>query len=292
MAAKPTAYRAGMAAFAAFASLAMPAASASAQAAAAAALPSVAAGPSYADIVDLADAAPLVLRAEIRKVARLDPARAAGVAPGKARLYVEARTQALLLGKTAIGESLRYLVDVPLDARGKVPSLRKASVLLFARPVPNLPGELQLVAPDAQIAWTPDTEARVRAALAELLAPGAPQPVRAVREAIHVPGTLAGTGETQFFLQTSDASAASITVLHRAGQPPAWSASFTEVLENADGPPRRETLAWYRLACFLAPTLPAGVNLSEGADAKARADEDWRFVMTELGSCPRSRSAG
>ena len=129
---------------------------------------------SYADIVDLADKTPIILRAEIRKIARLDPARSVGVKPGQARVYVEARTQALLFGASAIGESLRYLVDVPLDARGKLPNLRKSVVLLFARPVANLPGELQLVAPDAQIAWAPDTEARVRGVIAELLAPGAP----------------------------------------------------------------------------------------------------------------------
>ena len=244
---------------------------------------------SYADIVDLADKTPIILRAEIRKIARLDPARSVGVKPGQARVYVEARTQALLFGASAIGESLRYLVDVPLDARGKLPNLRKSVVLLFARPVANLPGELQLVAPDAQIAWAPDTEARVRGVIAELLAPGAPGRVTAVREAIHVPGTLAGTGETQFFLQTPDGSAASITVLHRADGPPSWSASFTEVLESASPPPQRDTLAWYRLACFLPDRLPGSVNVSETAAARALADGDWRQVKAQLGACGRTR---
>ncbi len=78
---------------------------------------------SYADLADLADHAPLVLRAQVRSVAVVEPARAPGLRPGWARLYIEARTAALLAGPAFAGDSLRYLADVPLDARGKVPKL-------------------------------------------------------------------------------------------------------------------------------------------------------------------------
>ena len=49
-------------------------------------------GPTYADLATLADAAELVLRVQIRKATVLRPERAPGVAPGFARLYVEANT--------------------------------------------------------------------------------------------------------------------------------------------------------------------------------------------------------
>jgi hypothetical protein len=55
--------------------------------------------PSYADLVDLADSAPLVVRATIRRQAQLEPERARGVRPGWARLYLTGRVEGLLLGK-------------------------------------------------------------------------------------------------------------------------------------------------------------------------------------------------
>ncbi len=243
----------------------------------------------YADLADLADSAPIVLRAEVRKMAPVDPARARGVRPGWARYYVEARTSALLSGATSLGEALRYLVDLPLDARGKPPALKKKQVLLFARAIPARPGELQLVAPDAQLPWDARTEARLRSILAELIAPGAPGAITGVREAINVPGTLAGEGDTQIFLSTASGEAASITVQHRPGVRPEWGASFSEVLARVGQPPARDTLAWYRLACFLPNVLPSAANLSETAAARAQAEADYRMVLGELGVCARTR---
>lgn len=116
----------------------------------------------YADLVGLSDAAPLVIKAQIRKQATVEPARAPDLAPGHARLYVEAQTRALVSGNAPLGENLRYLVDLPLDAKGKVPKLKKQEVILFARSVPGRPGELQLVDPAAQLPYSPELEARLR----------------------------------------------------------------------------------------------------------------------------------
>ncbi|MES2493740.1 MAG: hypothetical protein V4579_10730 [Pseudomonadota bacterium] len=244
---------------------------------------------SYADLADLADRAPVVLRAQVRKVAAVEPERAPGLRPGWARIYVEAQTQALLAGPAQTGSALRYLADVPLDAKGKAPRLTRRSVLLFARPVVERPGELQLVAPDAQLAWGPATEQRVRAILGELLAADAAPRVHKVREAIHVPGTLAGEGETQLFLETAGDQPATISVVHKPGEAARWSASFSEVLDTAGTPPPRETLAWYRLACFLPDGLDAGVNVSATAEDRAQAEADYAMVRAELGECPRAR---
>ena len=110
---------------------------------------------SDADLIDLADYADLVVRAKIRRQSEVAPERAPGVRPGHARYYIEADTVSLLAGTTPVGEQVRYLVDLPFDARGKKPKLRKQEVLLFARPVAGRPGELQLVAPDAQLTTGP-----------------------------------------------------------------------------------------------------------------------------------------
>lgn len=243
----------------------------------------------YADIADLADSARFVIRAEVRKIVPVEPERAPGVRPGWTRYYIEARTQALIRGDTALGQSLRYLVDMQPGPGGKAPAIRKKSVLLFADRVSGPAGDLQLAAPDAQLPWDAGTEARLRAILAALIAPDAPPRVTGVREAIHVPGTLAGEGETQFFLDTAAHSAASMTVQHRPGSAPVWGVSFSEVAAPVGSPPQQDTLAWYRLACFLPNALPRAANLSEGATNRAQAEADYRMVLGELGPCPRSR---
>jgi hypothetical protein len=257
--------------------------------AAAKAPPPAAPPATYADLADLADSAPIVLRAQVRKVLPVEPARATGLRPGHGRFYIEARTVAFLSGSGLIGEGLRYLVDLPLDARGKPPKLNKADVLLFARDPRGRPGDIQLVAPDGQVRWDPASEASLRAILAELHGPNPPPRVGRLFEAIHVPGTLAGEGETQFSLLTGADTAASITVIHRSGQRPTWSVSFSEVV-GGGGVPTRETLAWYRLACFLPAALPPGTNLSATRIDAAQAESDWRLVRRDLGECPRNRN--
>ena len=94
----------------------------------------------YADLADLADSAPLVIRAQVRKLARVEDARAPGLRPGGGRFYIEARTRALLTGAAPLGEQLAFLADLPLDARGRPPAINKQDLLLFARPVSGRPG--------------------------------------------------------------------------------------------------------------------------------------------------------
>jgi len=245
--------------------------------------------PSYADLADLADSAAIVARAQVRSLVRVKDAQAPGLRPGQGRFFVKAKTRALITGTTSLGEGLRYLVDLPLDTKGKPPKLAKTEVLLFARPVPGRSGELQLVAPDAQLAWSAPVEARLRTILSDLLAPGAPGRVSGVREALYVPGSLAGEGETQIFLTTRDGSAASITVRHSPGAPPAWGVSFSELVAEPGRTPVAGTLVWYRLACFLPNRLPRTAEVSDSAEARAQAQADYRTVLGSLGPCERTR---
>jgi hypothetical protein len=251
--------------------------------------PPASASLTYADLADLADAAPMVIRVQPRKVVQVEPERARGVRAGWGRFYVEAKTEGVIAGTVPLGPQLRYLVDLPLDAKGKAPAVKKKSVVLFARTVPGRPGELQLVKPDGQLLWDPSLDARLRAILKELYASDAPHRIAGVREAIHVGGDLAGEGETQVFLITANGEPAALTVNRVPNSPPRWSISFSEVVAGNSEPPRRETLAWYRLACFLPAQLPAGANISSAAADRSAAARDYRFVMEQLGPCPRSR---
>lgn len=253
-------------------------------------IPQTATPLTYADLASMADAAEVVLRAQVRKTSRLKPEQTPGLAPGMARLLVEARTQTVLTGP-AMGETVRYLADVPLDAKGKVPKLSKAVVLLFARTVAGRPGELRLVDGGAQIAWTGEAETRTRAILTEMLSPEAPPRVSGVREVLYVPGNLVGEGETQVFLQTENNAPVSVSVIRRPGMARSWGVSLSEIVDQAARPPARDTLTWYRLACSLPPSMPPGASLSGSAAQVRAAAEDYAFVISELGECTRSRPA-
>lgn len=251
--------------------------------------PPASAALTYADLVDLADPAPMVIRAQPRTIIQVEPERTRGLRPGYGRFYVEARTEAVIAGTQPLGEQLRYLVDLPLDSKGKPPAFKKKSVVLFARTVPNRPGELQLIVPDAQLLWDAPLDARLRAVLKDLYAPGAPHKVTGVREAIHVSGDLAGEGESQLFLATANGEPAALTVYRQPGRPPRWAVSFSEVVAGEAEVPRRDSLAWYRLACFLPAALPAAANISPASADRAAATRDYGFVIDQLGPCPRSR---
>lgn len=255
---------------------------------AAAPVPIPAAAPSYADLADLSDTSELAVHAKIKRAIPLSAERAGDVAPGHARVYVEAETVALIAGNAPLGQSVRYLVDVPLDAKGKVPKLKKREVLLFARPVVGKPGELQLVGPDSQLDWSPELEARVRPILGELAEADAAPAVTGVRDALSVAGTLVGESETQIFLSTAGGDPVSLTVVRRPGMTPAWGVSYGEIVDQAARPPLPDTLAWYRLACFLPDKLPSSANLSQDSASRARAAQDYRFVIEQLGVCSRT----
>jgi hypothetical protein len=207
-----------------------------------------------------------------------------------ARLLIEARTLALLSGP-AMGETIRYLTDVQLDTKGKPPKLGKAQVLVFARTVPGRAGELRLVDGGAQLAWSTTAEARTRQVLTELLARDAAPRIRALREVLFVPGNLAGEGETQVFLQTETGAPVSLSVVRRPGMERAWGVSLSEIVDQAARPPARDSLTWYRLACFLPATIPFGASLSGSEADHAAAAEDYAFVMAQLGQCTRTRPA-
>jgi hypothetical protein len=251
----------------------------------------VAAAPTYADLADLADladSAGLVAHVSVRSLARVKDERAPGLRPGEGRFYVRAKTRALLFGAEGVGDALGYLVDLPLDARGKPPSMKKQDMLVFARTIAGRPGELQLVGRQAQVPYRDTTLATLRPILTELARPDAPPPISGVREIIHVPGDLAGSGETQIFLASADNSAASITVRRQPGRAAEWGVSFSELVAETGTRPAAQTLTWYRLACFLPNTLPARLNLSESAVARQQALADYRLVLGDLGPCPRT----
>lgn len=246
--------------------------------------------PSYADLADLAIAAPVAAHVRIARVERLSEREAASAPAGHRRFLVDADVVALIRGPNGLPARIRYLVDLPSDSRGRPADLRRRTewLILAARSTVR-PDELRLVAPDAQLAFTPDAAERLRAILREASGAAAPPRITGIGRAFHVPGSLPGESETQFFLQTENNRPISISVLRRPNEPPRWGVSLTEVIDEAAPSPARDTLIWYRLACTLPAQLPRQ-SLSESSADESRAIEaDYRLVMENLGRCVRNR---
>ena len=241
--------------------------------------------PSYATVASDVIAAPLIIDARISEVTPIKSADAANLSPGRARVYILADVLALIRGANALPTRIAYVADVPLDARGKIPKLKKQRVVLFAQPVAGAADQIQLTGLDSQIAWSADLDALVRTITRDVLAADAPPAITGVGNAFHVPGSLPGEGETQVFLQTRNGAPVSLQILRRPGEQTRWSVSLGDIVDNGAGPPKPATLLWYRLACGLPRELPAeSLSAEEPANAAA-AREDYALVLRDLGPC-------
>lgn len=243
----------------------------------------------YADLADLAVEAPVAAHVKISQAIELKEERAASVPPGKSRFYVEADVVSLIRGQ-GLPASIRYLADMSRDSAGKSPKLRKKSeFLILAAPVPGRPGEIQLVAPDAQLAWSPALADRIRTILREASAADAPPRIIGVGKAFHVPGSLPGESETQLFLLAAGGRPISLSVLRRPGEQPRWAVALGEIVDEAAAPPAPDTLLWYRLACGLPRDLPPASFADADAGNVEAIRADYGLVLDRLGPCIRTR---
>jgi hypothetical protein len=246
--------------------------------------------PTYADLADLALAAPVAAQVRVAKAVPVKAERAPGLKPGWARFYVEAGLVSLIRAPQSLPARLSYLVDLPLDAKGKASKLRKGSeFLLLAAPVAGRPGELRLIAPDAQLPFTPERAATLRSIIREASSESAPPRIAGIGRAFHVPGSIRGESETQLFLQTAEGAPVSLTVLRRPGESPQWAVALSEIVDEAAAPPAPGTLLWYRLACGLPRTLPRQSLAEAEGESAAAIEADYRLVLERLGPCVRTR---
>lgn len=243
---------------------------------------------SYADLADLTLSAQVVAGVTVTKAERLKGELALGLQAGNARFLIEAQTAMLLRGAEGLPGSVTYIVDVPLDARGKAPSLKKNRLIIFGNRVPQKPQELRLTSPYSQVGWTQNTESLLRAILTEATAATAPPVVTGIGNAFHVPGAIPGESESQIFLTTPNNRPISLTILRRPGEQPQWAVALGEMVDDSASAPARDSLLWYRLACFLPATMPERSTASLGASDAQAVRDDYAFVLKQLGPCGRT----
>jgi hypothetical protein len=252
--------------------------------------PPVQPAPTYADLADLGLTAPIAVHVRSTRSVALKEKQAAGIRPGLARLYVEADIVSLLRSPSGLPSRIAYVVDLPRTAKGKAPKLKKGTeFLLLAHPVPGRPAEVRLAAPDAQLAYSPLAAEQLRSLLREAAGAEPPPRITGIGRAFHVPGAIPGESETQIFLLTAENRPVSLNVLRRPGQTPAWAVALSEIVDDAAGPPKRDTLLWYRLACTLPRALPRQSLAEADREAAAAIQADYRLIVERLGSCTRNR---
>ena len=91
------------------------------------------------------------------------------------RLLIEAEVGALIRGNDGIANQVRFLLDVPKDAKGKIPKLKKMRYFLLGQKAAGLPGTIRLSRPDAVIEWSVGNDAMLRAVTKEAVIIDAPR---------------------------------------------------------------------------------------------------------------------
>lgn len=243
----------------------------------------------YADIADLVTISPLIIDATIRNLQMIAPEQAIGVPANMQRMLVEADVTALIRGQGGITPRVRFLLDLPKDAKGKIPKMKKQRLFLLGSTVAGRPGEIRLSRPNALVQWSAANDALVRSITQEAVQIDAPQKITGITSAFYSPGTVLGEGETQIFLKTGSDQPLSLSVLSRPGQEKRWAVSTAEVIDESATAPAKFTLLWYRLACDLPRTLSSDLVEAAESDNAARAQADYKFVQDSLGPCGRKR---
>lgn len=242
----------------------------------------------YADVADLVTISPMILDVTVRKLQKLPAAQAIGAPENSQRTIIHADVIALIRGSKGIAGKVRFLLDIPKDAKGKIPKLKKQRYFILGKNVDDRPDMIQLAKPNALIAYSPSNDALLRGITREAVQLDAPPAVLGVSSAFFSPGTVIGESNTQIFLRTATNQPFSISVASRPAQSKQWTVSTSELIEEAAATPKRNTLIWYRLACGLPRSLPAAVIQSGGENA-AQAQADYKYVVNALGPCGRKR---
>ncbi len=244
----------------------------------------------FADAADLVLISPIIVDVTVGKTTAIDREDAPGLRPDSARVLVNATVNTLLRGSGGVPGEVQFLIDLPADAKGRAPKIKGQRIFVFARPVAGRPTLLQPVLPDSVVGFSAANDALIRKATREAVAINAPPAITGVGQAFHFPGTIAGEGETQIFLETQGGAPVSMNVTSKSGQAPLWNVSLGEVVSTQARAPDKDSLLWYRLACGTLPArLPVESLVSKTQAANVKADADYQYVRQALGACPRTR---
>ena len=244
---------------------------------------------SYADIADLVVVSSLIVDANVRNLRKIPAEQVVGVPANLQRMLVEADIVTLIRGQEGVTPRVRFLLDIPKDAKGKIPKLKKQRLFLLGSSAAGRPGEIRLSRPNALIQWSATNDILVRAITKEAVQIDAPEKITGITSAFHSAGTVIGEGETQIFLKTATDQPLSLSVLSRPGELKRWAVSTAEVIDESATAPAKFTLLWYRLACELPRSIAAEMVEAADSEGAAKVQADYNFILDSIGPCGRKR---
>ncbi|WP_260432159.1 hypothetical protein [Zymomonas mobilis] len=195
----------------------------------------------------------------------------------------------MIRGADGIANNISYLLDVANDNKGRAKRIpEKTRFLIFGQPVSGHPDQIMLTRPDSNLDWDAKSEAVVSGITRDLLS-NAPAPqITSITSAFYVPGSVPGESETQIFLQTVSKQPISLNILRRPQEKPQWAVALGEMTDEAATPPAPNSLLWYRLACGLPRNIPQSVLSTLSEHDMMAVIDDYKVVLSGLGSCSRN----
>ncbi len=229
----------------------------------------------YADLVELTQQAPVILRGQIIAAKRLKGDDAADNPPPGLRRLVTLRVSAALKATDLTPQDIKYLVDwVPADGGDEAPPLRGAEVIVFLTPSQTRDDFYSLIERSGQVGATPKTETEIRDIMKDMQVPHVSS-----LSVTGVAGTFDWGDRVQFLLDSADRQRLSLD----SRPDGALTLVFDEAAgDQAEVQPR--TLLWYKLACSLAPKLPPAV-VRDYATKTFRPAQAYSALLEKLGPC-------
>ncbi len=243
----------------------------------------------YPVVARLYLSSPVVARGLVKGQSKLGKKENAALPPlptGQGRAMLDVELQAVLKAPDALPAKLKFLWQGPLDAKNKVPSLKKQSLLLFLSTVTSsgVTGygltDINSVRP-----WSAAEEAQLRAIAAAAQDPAQRGlAIKGVRTTfVTVPEDSNSAPYVHILFVTQNGAPLAAILEKPSGQ---WTlrTTVTDLDQDAQAI-ERQSLLWYHMACGLPAEPPAVVTEQPSEQERTLAREAWRGMLEQLGPC-------